>query len=342
MNDFKPDVAVGKTDNCPEDNVKSIQQQEQQVNNISPQKKAFLEYASPLKKRKFARQGFTPTSGEEKENANERMKEENSLDSASSTASNQYSDSAGSSYSVILPHNVNNSNIVNNTEVDQTSKEEEIENLSNESEEESLNDYEIAQQLQEIEMDSPKAYSSRQSRRNRKDVNYAENDDEDDEDYVEEEEEEEEEKKRQQGNKKKRKSKGDDSQSRDTPKKKKKEKSSNRSSKSKIYDSVKGTTCHQCKQKTLDEKTHCKFCVSISNSSIRGAFCGSCLKNRYGEEIEQVLQTTDWKCPICRNICNCSSCRRKAGKFPISITTREALKANYKCVNDMLIAQNNQ
>ncbi|EFC45976.1 predicted protein [Naegleria gruberi] len=56
----------------------------------------------------------------------------------------------------------------------------------------------------------------------------------------------------------------------------------------KLFDSVKGTTCHQCKQKTLDIKTNCKHCCNLSLNNTtngRGVFCSNCLKNRYGEEV---------------------------------------------------------
>ncbi|KAG2386616.1 hypothetical protein C9374_002360 [Naegleria lovaniensis] len=112
----------------------------------------------------------------------------------------------------------------------------------------------------------------------------------------------------------------------------------------KVYDSVKGTTCHQCKQKTMDLKSSCKSCHSspMSSSTNRGSFCESCLKNRYGEELGEVVKNPDWKCPICRGICNCSNCRRKAGKNPISITTREALKSGYQSVHEMLVDRSNE
>lgn len=43
-----------------------------------------------------------------------------------------------------------------------------------------------------------------------------------------------------------------------------------------------GTSCHQCRQKTLDSKSYCRSgrCVGV-----RGQFCGPCLSNRYGEEV---------------------------------------------------------
>ncbi|KAL0488019.1 cell division cycle-associated 7-like protein [Acrasis kona] len=110
-----------------------------------------------------------------------------------------------------------------------------------------------------------------------------------------------------------------------------------KASTNKIYEPSKSTTCHQCKQKTTDRKTCCSRCTNTTNSNIRGCFCGSCLRNRYGEDIDHVLSTPGWVCPICRNVCNCSSCRRKACKNPVSITTREALKSDHLSVYHMLI-----
>ncbi|GMN29854.1 hypothetical protein TIFTF001_002599 [Ficus carica] len=42
-----------------------------------------------------------------------------------------------------------------------------------------------------------------------------------------------------------------------------------------IYDSFKGKTCHQCRQKTLGYRTHCSNC-----NMVQGQFCGDCLYMR--------------------------------------------------------------
>ncbi|XP_049583490.1 cell division cycle-associated protein 7a [Syngnathus scovelli] len=79
----------------------------------------------------------------------------------------------------------------------------------------------------------------------------------------------------------------------------------------KVYNTVSGTTCHQCRQKTVDTKTNCRNpnCVGV-----RGQFCGPCLRNRYGEEVRDALLDTEWRCPPCRGICNCSFCRAREGR----------------------------
>lgn len=69
-----------------------------------------------------------------------------------------------------------------------------------------------------------------------------------------------------------------------------------------------GTTCHQCRQKTVDMKTICRSGECIG---VRGQFCGRCLELRYQEDAMEALLDPNWKCPPCRNICNCSICRKK-------------------------------
>uniref|UniRef100_A0A8C3AN87 Cell division cycle associated 7a n=1 Tax=Cyclopterus lumpus TaxID=8103 RepID=A0A8C3AN87_CYCLU len=79
----------------------------------------------------------------------------------------------------------------------------------------------------------------------------------------------------------------------------------------KVYNRCTGSTCHQCRQKTIDTKTHCRNpeCVGV-----RGQFCGPCLRNRYGEEVRDALLNPEWLCPPCRGICNCSFCRARDGR----------------------------
>ncbi|KAM6955338.1 cell division cycle-associated protein 7a [Lycodopsis pacificus] len=79
----------------------------------------------------------------------------------------------------------------------------------------------------------------------------------------------------------------------------------------KVYNSSTGSTCHQCRQKTIDTKTNCRNpeCVGV-----RGQFCGPCLRNRYGEEVRDALLDPEWQCPPCRGICNCSFCRARDGR----------------------------
>ncbi|KAI9468785.1 hypothetical protein LPJ78_002462 [Coemansia sp. RSA 989] len=76
-----------------------------------------------------------------------------------------------------------------------------------------------------------------------------------------------------------------------------------------VYDSTKGRTCHQCRQKTMDDKMVC------TNDHCTLMMDYTCLLNRYNEHWEQLDHST-WTCPKCRNICNCSFCMKKRGKAP--------------------------
>ncbi|XP_059184458.1 cell division cycle-associated protein 7-like [Centropristis striata] len=84
----------------------------------------------------------------------------------------------------------------------------------------------------------------------------------------------------------------------------------------KVYNSETGSTCHQCRQKTVDTKTCCR---SEECRGIQGQFCGPCLRNRYGEDVRKALVDPEWRCPPCRGICNCSFCRQRDGRCPTGI-----------------------
>mmetsp|Transcript_8303 Transcript_8303/g.14234 ORF Transcript_8303/g.14234 Transcript_8303/m.14234 type:complete len:387 (-) Transcript_8303:885-2045(-) len=103
----------------------------------------------------------------------------------------------------------------------------------------------------------------------------------------------------------------------------------------KIYDKVLGTTCHQCRQKTLDKKTTCSQCKCF-----KGMFCGPCLQNRYGENILEVINNESWVCPVCRKCCNCSFCRSKRGLSPTGILSPLVKKCGYDSVAHFLINKN--
>lgn len=55
----------------------------------------------------------------------------------------------------------------------------------------------------------------------------------------------------------------------------------------KTYCKATGTSCHQCRQKTLDTKTICRSGECIG---VRGQFCGPCLRLRYGENAADALK----------------------------------------------------
>ncbi|KAK6927970.1 Zinc-finger domain of monoamine-oxidase A repressor R1, partial [Dillenia turbinata] len=103
---------------------------------------------------------------------------------------------------------------------------------------------------------------------------------------------------------------------------------------SRIYDSQNGTTCHQCRQKTMDFAAACKNINANKPCSIK--FCHTCLQNRYGEKAEEVVNLEEWICPRCRGICNCSFCMKKRGHQPTGMLVNTAKAAGYSSVSDML------
>nr|KYP49818.1 Cell division cycle-associated 7-like protein [Cajanus cajan] len=99
-----------------------------------------------------------------------------------------------------------------------------------------------------------------------------------------------------------------------------------------IYDPIKGETCHQCRQKTVGEHTQCNKCELP-----QGQFCGDCLYTRYGENVMEANQNANWACPPCRGICNCSRCRRGKGWMPTGNIYSKVLKLGFKSVAHYLI-----
>ncbi|KAG7469716.1 hypothetical protein MATL_G00131770 [Megalops atlanticus] len=104
-------------------------------------------------------------------------------------------------------------------------------------------------------------------------------------------------------------------------------------SKDKVYDKEHGSTCHQCRQKTLDTKTVCR---NPKCWGVRGQFCGPCLRNRYGEDVRAALLDSMWVCPPCRGICNCSFCRKADGRCATGILIHMAKFYGHSNVKEYL------
>ncbi|CAI0547656.1 unnamed protein product [Linum tenue] len=102
-----------------------------------------------------------------------------------------------------------------------------------------------------------------------------------------------------------------------------------------IYDSVNGKTCHQCRQKTMDVMARCRFLKESSKPCVV-TYCHKCLLNRYGEVAENVPQMDNWHCPKCRGICNCSFCMKKRGHKPTGILTHTAKQNGFASVSELL------
>ncbi|XP_062434451.1 cell division cycle-associated protein 7 isoform X1 [Rhea pennata] len=105
------------------------------------------------------------------------------------------------------------------------------------------------------------------------------------------------------------------------------------SARDKVYNRAMGSTCHQCRQKTIDTKTNCRNpdCIGV-----RGQFCGPCLRNRYGEDVRTALLDPTWKCPPCRGICNCSFCRQRDGRCATGVLVYLAKYHGYDNVHAYL------
>ncbi|KAK4765679.1 hypothetical protein SAY86_026769 [Trapa natans] len=99
-----------------------------------------------------------------------------------------------------------------------------------------------------------------------------------------------------------------------------------------IYDPIKGKTCHQCRQKTLGYRTKCCKC-----NLVQGQFCGDCLYMRYGEHVLEALENPNWICPVCRGICNCSLCRQAKGWPATGTLYKKISRLGYKSVAHYLI-----
>eukprot|EP00268_Persea_americana_P030574 TRINITY_DN29595_c0_g1_i5.p1 TRINITY_DN29595_c0_g1~~TRINITY_DN29595_c0_g1_i5.p1 ORF type:complete len:465 (-),score=96.49 TRINITY_DN29595_c0_g1_i5:296-1669(-) len=98
---------------------------------------------------------------------------------------------------------------------------------------------------------------------------------------------------------------------------------------------INGQTCHQCRQKTMKLVASCK-----NTARAKGAcpikFCDKCLLNRYGENAEEMMKLGDWKCPKCRDICNCSICMKKKGQQPTGMLVHAAKATGFSSVMEML------
>ncbi|CAG8788630.1 12023_t:CDS:2, partial [Cetraspora pellucida] len=97
-----------------------------------------------------------------------------------------------------------------------------------------------------------------------------------------------------------------------------------------IYDSEIGSTCHQCRQKTIEEKVQC------TNVLENGMLCKVMMDERYGETLEEARSSGEWNCPKCRGVCNCSFCRRKKGLPATGILKHLALARGYNSVMEYL------
>lgn len=112
-----------------------------------------------------------------------------------------------------------------------------------------------------------------------------------------------------------------------------------------LYDSAKGETCHWCRQKTLEDKVRCTRPNCGAGGRAAVVFCGMCLKNRHGEDLQQAINSGCWVCPRCRGscgegcdtCCNCSFCRLRVNLQPTGNCKKHVLAAGFDNAHDWLI-----
>ncbi|KAI3785354.1 hypothetical protein L1987_44472 [Smallanthus sonchifolius] len=125
-----------------------------------------------------------------------------------------------------------------------------------------------------------------------------------------------------------------------------------------VYDPVFGICCHFCRQKKLCGEEDCKRCNDLDVDqpclgktdcsvchSTNGVLCRACLKVRYGEEMEEVRNNKQWKCPHCIEeegtkpywICNSSLCLKKRKMVPTGIAIYRARELGYESVAHLLM-----
>ncbi|KAK2079699.1 hypothetical protein QBZ16_002094 [Prototheca wickerhamii] len=71
-----------------------------------------------------------------------------------------------------------------------------------------------------------------------------------------------------------------------------------------------------------------------------GVFCGDCLYMRYGEHIDEANANPEWRCPSCRDLCNCSFHRSRRGWAPTGTLYRAASAEGYASVSHYLVLNN--
>ncbi|KAI7739383.1 hypothetical protein M8C21_010726, partial [Ambrosia artemisiifolia] len=102
----------------------------------------------------------------------------------------------------------------------------------------------------------------------------------------------------------------------------------------------KGTTCHQCRHKICAAYVKCKNLAKTK--PCKSKYCSSCLLNRYGEKVEDVVLLDKWKCPKCKGVCNCSICMKKRGHQPTGVVTKMAKACGFSSVSDLIVAEGAQ
>ena len=112
-----------------------------------------------------------------------------------------------------------------------------------------------------------------------------------------------------------------------------------------VYDSELGVTCHWCRQKTVETHVFCTAEACGKGRRAPLAFCGMCLRNRHGEDVDAAVASGIWECPRCRGscgdgcvtCCNCGPCRKAHGLAPTHQVIQLARGAGFDNVHDYLV-----
>jgi len=121
-----------------------------------------------------------------------------------------------------------------------------------------------------------------------------------------------------------------------------------------VYDSELDVTCHSCRQKTVESHVTCTAPACNENApcarnpngeAFPSAFCGTCLKNRHGEDVFDAIASGLWVCPKCCGscgpgcvtCCNCSFCRKANGLEATGLSIVRAYAAGFGNVHDLLV-----
>ncbi|KAI3759013.1 hypothetical protein L6452_06586 [Arctium lappa] len=89
-----------------------------------------------------------------------------------------------------------------------------------------------------------------------------------------------------------------------------------------------------CRQKTCVVSVNCKNQARAKPCTLK--YCHICLLNRYGEKAEDVALLDEWKCPRCREMCNCSICMKKRGHQPTGMLVQMAKADGFSSISDLL------
>ncbi|KAL5196845.1 hypothetical protein ABZP36_000357 [Zizania latifolia] len=91
----------------------------------------------------------------------------------------------------------------------------------------------------------------------------------------------------------------------------------------------------QCCQKIRSSAASCKQ-LKKKGKPCPIRYCCKCLRNRYGENVEEVAKDKSWACPKCKDICNCSLCMKKKGLQPMGALAHTAKASGGGSVHELL------